>query len=662
LDDFIRAEAARLRANDGPPSDRQAWTQRQTALRQALLTALGPLPATPGPLQPRIVGTLTRPDYRIEKLVFQSQPKVWVTGSVYVPTALKGKVPAVLVVHGHWAWARRDPVVQARCLGLVKLGFLVLAIDAFGAGERHTAPAKGTYHGSLYGATLWPTGQTLAGLQVYDNRRAIDYLLSRDEVDGQNIGITGASGGGNQSMYAGALDDRIRAVVPVCSVGNYQAYLRAACCLCEVVPGALRFTEEGDVLGLVAPRALMILHAAKDAFQFSPEQAAKSVSRAQSIFRVQASDPAALVHRVFDSGHDYNQPMREAMYGFMTRWLKGQGLGEPIAEPAHTLESPDDLACVPERPAGWLTLPQYAGERGQALVATANANRPTHPEEWQATAVFWRSRLRKLLGEPAAWPKPTAEFGPAEMSEGVTTVSALLASEGDLSLPFVLRTGVTKAKPAACILVHWDGPDAALKLPLARELVRVGWAVYALELRGTGSGAPADAPIRGALDHNVAEHAVWIGRPLLGQWVADVVVLARFLAQQPRLDATRTAVVGVGSASLIALAAGALHDDVLHSVVALNGPTTLVTSEPYGLNRLGLFAPGLLTVGDVPHLAALCAPRKLAIVSGTTPANQPQFQKAIRTAFAFTEQVYRVQRGPLLLEGEMRVEDLAAAL
>ncbi len=66
--------------------------------------------------------------------------------------------------------------------------------------------------------------------------------------------ITGASGGGNQSMYAGAWDDRIKAVVPVCSVGNYQAYLGAACCMCEVVPGALRFTEEWGVLGLVAPR------------------------------------------------------------------------------------------------------------------------------------------------------------------------------------------------------------------------------------------------------------------------------------------------------------------------------------------------------------------------------------------------------------------------
>src|SRR5207245_300928 len=205
----------------------------------------------------------------VEKLVFQSRPDVWVTANAYVPEPGAGKLPAVLVVHGHWAGARRDPVVQARCLGLVKLGFFVLAVDAFGAGERYTKPALGTYHGALYGSTLWPTGQTLLGMQVYDNRRAVDYLLTRPEVDGSRLGITGASGGGNQSMYAGALDERFAAVVPVCSVGTFQAYLRAGCCVCEVLPGALRFEEEGDVLALVAPRPRLVISAAQAAFQFS---------------------------------------------------------------------------------------------------------------------------------------------------------------------------------------------------------------------------------------------------------------------------------------------------------------------------------------------------------------------------------------------------------
>ena len=225
---------------------------------------------------------LKRDGYRIEKLIFQSRPDVWVTANAYVPEKASGKVPAVLVVHGHWAGARRDPVVQARCLGLVKLGFFVLAVDAFGAGERHPHRSRGTYHGALMGSTLWPAGQSLLGMQVYDNRRAVDYLLSRPEVDGEQLGITGARGGGNQTMYAGALDERFSAVVPVCSVGNYQVYLQAACCVCEVLPGALHFTEEGDVLGLVAPRACWSSTPPRTASSSASARRKKSVAHAPS--------------------------------------------------------------------------------------------------------------------------------------------------------------------------------------------------------------------------------------------------------------------------------------------------------------------------------------------------------------------------------------------
>src|SRR5207245_1430386 len=191
----------------------------------------------------------------------------------------------------------------------------------------------------LYGSTLWPTGHTLLEMQVYDNRRAVDYLRARPEVDGDLLGVSGASGGGNQSMYAGALDERFRAVVPVCSVGTYQAYLHAACCVCEVLPGALRFAEEGDVLSLVAPRALMVINATRDAYQFSVTEAAKSVDRARVVFKLYGAGEK-VQHTIFESGHAYNQPMREAMYGWMTQWLKNEGEGKPIAEPKHTIETP----------------------------------------------------------------------------------------------------------------------------------------------------------------------------------------------------------------------------------------------------------------------------------------------------------------------------------
>src|SRR5262249_61821355 len=100
------------------------------------------------------------------------------TANLYVPDAAKQgkKLPAILAVHGHWRGAKQDPVVQARCIGAAKLGFVVLAVDAFGAGERGVGKALGEYHGEMTAATLLPAGLPLSRLQVYESLRAVDHL------------------------------------------------------------------------------------------------------------------------------------------------------------------------------------------------------------------------------------------------------------------------------------------------------------------------------------------------------------------------------------------------------------------------------------------------------------------------------------------------------
>jgi dienelactone hydrolase len=667
LNNLMRTQALALRANDKPPASRREWEERSSRLRTAMFAALGPFPDKPCALEPRTVGVLKRSGYQIEKLLFQSRPDVWVTASAYVPTPARGKVPAVLVVHGHWAGARRDPVVQARCLGLVKLGFFVLAVDAFGAGERYTAPALGTYHGALYGSTLWPTGQTLLGMQVYDNRRAVDYLRTRPEVDGERLGITGASGGGNQTMYAGALDERFRAVVPVCSVGTYQAYLQAACCVCEVLPGALRFTEEGDVLGLVAPRSLLVINATRDAFQFSVAEARKSLARATAVFKLCAVEDR-IRHDTFESPHAYNQPMREAMYGWMTRWLKDEGKGTPIAEPKHEIEKAEDLSCFPDRvrPRGFLFPPSFAAREGRALVAKLDANRPDHVEDWESTAVHWRTQLRKqVFGDFPRPPKPAAQVGKPEMKDGLVTTPVLLHPELKMPVPALVRFKPSKGRVPACLLLHLEGKAEALKHPLAVALLQKGWTLIAPDLRGTGETRPEHDAIAGAPDHNSAEHALWVGRPLLGQWVFDVQCLLDWMALQPGLDRTRFAVLGLGQAGVVALCAGGLLDDRVSATAAVGMPVTFVTTEAYGAGtRMGLLAPGILRVADVPHLAALAAPRKVLIAEGVTPQGKRLTEKQLLEAFHFTRSIFKTHKAEarLRLSVEMRSDDLVKAL
>src|SRR5262249_52024106 len=156
---------------------------------------------------------------------------------------------------------------------------------------------------------------------------------------------------------------------PVCSVGNYPIYLHAACCLCELVPGALRFTDEWGVLGLTAPRGLMIVNATQDGIQFSVAEAKKTLGPLEQVFRLY-DEPGHLKHATFESKHDYNRAMREAMYGWMTLHLKGEGDGAPIPEPAFQTEDPEALRCYPgdTRPDDWMTLPKFAAAEGRKLL------------------------------------------------------------------------------------------------------------------------------------------------------------------------------------------------------------------------------------------------------------------------------------------------------
>lgn len=653
---FVLAQGKALRAKDADPKTLPEWLARRKALRQAILDAMGPFPEKPCDLSPRVVGTIKRKGYRIEKLLIQTREDVWMTANAFVPEGVTGKVPAVLCVHGHWPNARREPRVQSRCIGLAKLGIFVLLVDAFSAGERH--PASAGYHGALLGASLWPTGLTLLGVQAYDNRRAVDYLATRPEVDSTRLGITGASGGGNQTMYAGATDERFKAVVPVCSVGTYQSYLRAACCVCEVLPGALRFTEEGDVLGLVAPRALMVVSATKDAFQFSVAEAKKSVARAEAVFKLHGK-PGHVKHAIFESPHDYNQAMREAMYGWMLLHLAGKGDGRPVPEPAHETEKVEDLACYPDgkRPAGYLFPPGLAAREARRVLAYFDEKKYDHREAWETHSAGMRDRLTRALNRrpPEAALK---EGDPVRGEDGVTTTPLTLTTEPGVVLPAVRRRALLTKKGPAYVVLDLDGKDAALARPLVADLMKLG-PVYAADLRATGSLQPKGDAIAGAPDHNSAEHGLWIGRPLLGQWLTDVealVATAYYAARAVRL-------VGFGQAGVLAIVAGALLGKHVEAVAAVDVPASFVT--PTGLaakTRMGLLVPGILRAGDVPHLASLIAPRRLVIAGAVSAEGTRLDGKATEAAFGHTRRIYATLKAEKALLVQEDAKGVAEAL
>ena len=654
---FIKKQASDLRANDKPPATKDEWLTRKDALRKNLLAAWGGFPAEKCPLNPQAHGELKGDGYRVEKVTFQTRPGVRMTANLYLPDK-KGKRPAILQVHGHWKGAKQDPVVQSRCIGAAKLGFVVLCVDAFGAGERGIGTALGEYHGEMTAATLLPVGLPLSGLQVYENMRAVDYLLTRPEVDGDRLGITGASGGGNQTMYAGAFDERFKCVVPVCSVGNYQAYLGAACCMCEVVPGALKFTEESGLLAMVAPRALMVVSATRDAFQFSVGEAKKSIAAAEPVFKLYEK-PDDIRHAVFESPHDYSKAMRETMYGWMTLHLKGEGDGSPIEEPEFKTENPEDLRCYPgdTRPKDFVTLPKFAAAEAKKLLAAK-------PEAVDAEK--GRAALEKVLGGfPAV--KPVQK--PVDQSDGAIVTE--LSSEPGVALNTTIRFDRNAKcggpQPIAVILSA-DGDASASRRALEKAAVDAGWLTATFDLRATGSLALPTDKIGRAPDHNTAEWGLWVGRPLVGQWVFDVRQLLHLFppGQDERGNPVRQeiVVIGEGPAGLVALCAAAT-DKRITKAAAVGTLASYVSDGPYINQRLGLMAPGILReVGDVGHIAALAAPKRIVIAGGVSGGGKPLSGEQLREAYRPASRVWDLMKAPkeLVIEEKMDAAAVIAAL
>ncbi len=647
--EFTRRQAAEMRGGDQPPTNLADWRQRKADLRRRLQRAWGDFPAEPCALEPQVLGTLQRDGYRVEKVVLQTMPDVWMTANAYVPEG-EGKFPAVLCVHGHWRGAKQDPVVQSRCIGLAKLGFFVLVVDAFGAGERGLGEALGEYHGEMVGAMLFPVGLTLCGLQVYENMRAVDYLLARPEVDGARLGVTGASGGGNQTMYAGAWDERFSAVVPVCSVGNYQAYLGAACCMCEVVPAALTFTEEWGILALNAPRGLRVINATRDARQFSVPEAEKSLAGAKPVFALHGRE-TNLDHAVFESGHDYNQAMRESMYGWMKRFLKGVGDGSPIPEPEIQTEDPETLRCYPgdSRPAGFVTIPKFAAREARKVLERHAV--PPDADAWKSQKAAMLRGLNLCLFDG----NPPRSKSNALLSAGVDGELQKITFAPEPGLALVAGRGFSEAPPErTAIVLDLDGAEKAAASPLAAALRDNGWSVLTLDLRATGKLAQPNDKIGRAVDHNTAEWALWLGRPLLGQWVVDVRRLLDALTEQDGRLPKRLLVAGVGPAGLVALSAAAL-DSRITEVAAVDTLAGYVTEEPYEGQRLGILVPGILReVGDVGHLASLVAPRRLVIAGGLAGNGGRLDQAGLEEAFSFARRGYEFEdaSGALRVLGE----------
>ena len=305
--------------------------RRKKLVRENLLEILGGLPDYNGPLNPRITGRIQNESYTIEKLIFESLPGFFVTANLYRPNQ-PGRYPGVLLQSGHTQEGKPEP--QRLAANLALKGFVSLAFDPVGQGEREQTfnrdvggPLAGwSVNEHLHaGAQSILVGESVARYFIWDAKRALDYLVSRPEVDATRIGAAGCSGGGALTTFIGALDPRVKAVVPACFPNSYRLLFAGPDPDSEMSWPRLLASglDTADFVELSAPTPWLIQATEED--YFTPAGAKLVYEEARRWYKLYGAEDKV---RLFVGPGPHGTPLvsREAVYEWMIRWLKdGQG-------------------------------------------------------------------------------------------------------------------------------------------------------------------------------------------------------------------------------------------------------------------------------------------------------------------------------------------------
>ena len=330
--------------------DTQAAEARRNDVRARILSLLGGLPDYHGPLNARVTKTTRRDGFSIDHVMFESLPGYFVTANLYRPDHA-GRHPAILMSMGHWDSGKAAG--QLLSSNLARKGFVVLAYDPVGQGERQQAFDRRTGRSLIggpteqhfsNGAAAVLMGQSVARYFIHDGMRAIDYLVTRAEVDPDRIGATGCSGGGTQTTYIAALDPRVKVAAVACYMNSFQTLFAGSVGDSEQsVPGFLAAgLDQTDYVELFAPKPWLMTSTEEDFF--TPRGAKQVFDEAQRWYTLfDAQDHVKWV--VGPGGHGTPLVVREAIYGWMIRWLaNGQG---NAAEEAVTLLPDHQLWVTP---------------------------------------------------------------------------------------------------------------------------------------------------------------------------------------------------------------------------------------------------------------------------------------------------------------------------
>ena len=605
-------------------SDAEAYVRE---VKEKIQQCFGPWPDKT-PLNARVTGKHDRDSYTIENVIFESRPGFMVTANLYIPKGRKLPLPAVVVACGH---DESGKFAYSIFSGLARMGYVVLVFDPIGQGERvqyFTSDHKQRIGNSVFehlyaGNQLFLTGESLSSWFAWDGIRAVDYLLSRKEVDPKNIGVTGVSGGGTQTALLCSADPRISMAAPCCWVTTFRHNMEnEEVADTEQCPWrALSFgLDHSDFMAVMAPKPVILLGQEKDFFDIRGTE--ESFARLRHLYRLLGAEQNIELY-VGQDTHSYPKLSREAMYRMFNAATK---ISDTNEEPDLVNENEETLMCTPHG---------QVVESGSKIVFTFSSQLSVSLKRTRAVlkgdelkqAVITTLKLPSYEGIPEfrilrfngirQYPKENAVTYMVETEPNICAIVYRL-NDGEAYHSRPLRG----LKRALLYISHQSADNELRHEPLLAELIHseTDSAIFACDVRGTGESQPDTNITRSSndffepygSDYFYSIHSIMLDYPYVGQKTFDILRVINLLKSYGHQE-IHLAAKGWGA---IPATFAALLSDAVSQVTLKNSLTSysdIAENEEYNW-PLQCLLPGVLKVFDLPDCYRALESKKLRLI------------------------------------------------
>jgi len=583
-------------------------------VREKIRRCFGPYPEKT-PLNARVTRTHQRDGYTIENVIFESRPAFPVTANLYVPTGRTGPLPGVIGTCGHSKNGKAAEPYQSFAQGLARQGYVVLIFDPLGQGERiqHITSSLKPSHGTgtvehIYlGNRMSLVDENQPAWFAWDGIRALDYLLTRPEVDPRHIGVTGNSGGGTQATWLCGVEPRFTMAAPSCFVTTLRRNIEN-----EESQDAEQYPwhmlalglDHSDFIAAMAPKPVRILGQERDYFDARGFE--EAAGRLKQLYRLLGAKNNFSSFLGPDP-HGYSQPNREAMYGWFNRQT---GVSSGQKEPAIKLEKDETLQCtergqIGEKP--FTSVFDFTREKSRLL---AGSRAPLKgPALKDALTEILRLPKREGIADYRIMRNPGARRYVMQHS-----ANYVLATEPGIPVLTIrlsetpLLSRIPRGPERALLYVAHRSADAELRDDAwLRDLLEAepkGTALFACEPRGIGDSKPQlstpEFAGKGGIDYFHSGLGLMFDRPMAGQRTFDVLRVIDLLEANGH---RQVHLVARGEGAIPGCFAALLHDGVRQVTLrhALRSYAEVAESENYRW-PLSSFVPAALTRFDLPDV------------------------------------------------------------